>query len=322
MSDHARTLAEHLELPQFTRVALHSFMSVGGADAGALCVTREGELEVSAVHRLEAARLADNTTIGAALAGTESTWIALPEAVMVDAAVLSFRPASVLVMPLAFRATAIGVLILAFAEPPTPDTKRLLDALAGPTGVSLNNALAHERFQRLAAVDPLTGCYNRRFGLGRLAEEWARAVRSGTPLGLLTFDLDHFKSINDTYGHLAGDRVLRDAAVAARLALREGDVLVRTGGEEFLVVLPGAGQDDVQSVGERIRRGIAANVLSVGDSHVSVTVSLGGATFPGAAADSAEQLVDLADQAMYVSKNAGRDRLTMCQGQPIRASRT
>ncbi|MGZ4531889.1 MAG: hypothetical protein ACXVXP_06010 [Mycobacteriaceae bacterium] len=97
---------------------------------------REGEFEVSAVHRLEASGLVDNVTIGAA-----------------------------------------------FAEPPAPEMKRLLDALAGPTGVALNNALTHERFQRLAAVDPLTGSYNRRFGLGRLTEEWGRAVRSGYPAG-------------------------------------------------------------------------------------------------------------------------------------------
>ena len=320
VSDHTRTLAEHLELLQFTRAALRSLLSVGGADAGAVCVIREGELEVSAVHRLEAAGLVDNVTIGAALAGTGPTWIAVPGGVVVDAAVLSFRPATVLVMPLVFRATVIGVLVLAFAEPPAPEMKRLLDALAGPTGVALNNALTHERFQRLAAVDPLTGSYNRRFGLGRLTEEWARAVRSGTPLGLLSFDLDHFKSVNDTYGHLAGDRVLRDVVAAARLALREGDVLIRSGGEEFLVVLPGAGRHDVQSVGERIRRAVAADVLSVGDTNVSVTVSLGGVTFPDAEADSAEQLIELADQAMYVSKNAGRDRLTMSQGQPVATS--
>jgi two-component system, cell cycle response regulator len=321
MSDHTRTLAEHLELPQLTRAALNSVLSISGGDAGAVLVIRDGELEVAAAHRLEAAELRSNATIRTALVETDAVWIALPEG-GVDAAVLSFRPAVVAVIPLAFRTTSIGALVLAFAEPPAPKIRRLLDALTGPTGVALNNALAHDLFQRLAAVDPLTGCYNRRFGLGRLSEEWARAVRGGTPLGLLAFDLDHFKSVNDTYGHLTGDRVLRGTAAAARLALREGDVLIRSGGEEFLVVLPGAGYHDVEAVGERIRRAIAANVLSIGDSRVSVSVSLGGATFPGTPADSAEQLIALADQALYASKDGGRDQLTMCQQQPVGVGRS
>lgn len=320
ISNHTRILGEHLELPQFARAALDSAVSISGGHAGAVCVMLEGELQVAASYRLDSADLAHNLTVLTTMTGTQSAWIVLPEGVVVDAAVLSFRPAAVLVMPLVFRATAIGLLLLAFAEQPTPKVVRLLDALGGPTGVALNNALTHNRFQRLAAVDPLTGCYNRRFGLGRLAEEWARSIRAGTPLGLLAFDLDHFKAVNDTYGHLTGDRVLRDAVSAARLVLREGDVLIRTGGEEFLVVLPGAGQHDVQTVGERIRRAIAANVLSVGDGRVNITVSLGGAMIPGTAAESAEQLVALADQALYASKNSGRDRVTMCPAQSLELS--
>jgi len=265
-----------------------------------------------AIHRLGTGQVVGRGAVTAAMTASEVAWIAVPDDVLVDAAVLSFRPASVLVMPLTFRSTAIGMLVLAFAVQPARETSRFLESLAGPTGVALNNALAHERFQRLAAVDPLTGAYNRRFGLGRLSEEWARSVRSGSPLGLLTFDLDHFKSVNDTYGHMAGDRVLHDAAATARLVLREGDVLVRTGGEEFLVVLPGAGHEDVQAVGERVRRAIGANMFEIGDTQFRVTVSLGGATFPATMAESAEQLTELADQALYAAKNAGRNQLTMC----------
>jgi two-component system cell cycle response regulator len=311
MTGHARTLAEHLELAPFASSALRSFLSVGRADAGALCVTRDGETEVAAVHRLSAAGLGGNVTVAAALAGTDPIWMDLPDGVEVDAGLLSFRPTTVLHLPLAFRSTALGVLVLAFAHSPAPETVRLLDALAAPTAVALNNPLAHERFQRLAAIDSLTGVYNRRFGLKRLDEEWARAIRAGTPLGVLTFDIDHFKAVNDTYGHLCGDRVLRDTAAAARLVMRDGDVLIRTGGEEFLIVLPGAGGEDVRSVGERIRRAVASNVLPVGHSTLSVTISLGGATIHGSKSDTAEQLTELADQAMYLSKNSGRDRLTM-----------
>ena len=90
-------------------------------------------------------------------------------------------------------------------------------------------------------MDPLTDAYNRRFGLARLREEFSRAVRAENPLGILMLDLDHFKAINDTYGHLVGDRVLRAVATACRRVVREGDILIRYGGEEFLVLLPGAG---------------------------------------------------------------------------------
>lgn len=320
VAEHTRTLAAHLELAPFAQATLRSFLSAGRAAAGALCVAHEGELDVAAVYRLDPAGLSDNATIRAALASTEPMWLDLPEQVAVDAAVLTFRPATVLIMPLSFRAAAIGVLVLAFAVAPEPETIRLLGVLGGPTGVALNNALAHERFQRLAAIDPLTGIYNRRFGLGRLAEEWSRAVRSGSPLGVLAFDIDHFKAVNDTYGHLAGDRVLRQVAAAARMVLRDGDVLIRTGGEEFLVVLPGAGQDDVGAVAERVRRSVAASSVSVGVSEISVSVSLGGATFSSGDADSAEELIALADRAMYASKQDGRDRLTMHEPQPVGAA--
>jgi two-component system, cell cycle response regulator len=177
--------------------------------------------------------------------------------------------------------------------------------------VALNNALAHERFQRLAAVDPLTGAFNRRFGFGRLNEEFARSVRGGAPLGLLAFDLDHFKAVNDTYGHLVGDQVLHEVTAAARTALRDGDVLIRSGGEEFLVLLPGAGARDVEHVGERLRRCVAAVAVPTAEGDVAITVSLGGVSFPRTEASRPEDLLEKADQAVYRSKEQGRDRLCM-----------
>jgi len=159
-------------------------------------------------------------------------------------------------------------------------------------------------------VDPLTDAYNRRFGLGRLREEFSRAVRAESPLGALMLDLDHFKAINDTYGHLVGDRVLRAVAGACRRVLREGDVLVRYGGEEFLVLLPGAGPEDVRQVGERVRRAIEETSVTDGELRTAVTVSLGGATFRDAT-DSPESLIALADKALYEAKESGRNRIAV-----------
>ena len=190
------------------------------------------------------------------------------------------------------------------------DGIELIEQLRADLGLAVNNALAHDRLERLAAVDPLTDAYNRRFGLARLREEFSRAVRAENPLGVLMLDLDHFKAVNDTYGHLVGDRVLRAVADACRRVVREGDVLIRYGGEEFLVMLPGAGPEDVRQIGERIRRAVAETSIEDGDLRVGVTVSLGGATYRETS-DSPNSLVALADGALYVAKEGGRDRLAL-----------
>jgi two-component system cell cycle response regulator len=134
-------------------------------------------------------------------------------------------------------------------------------------------------------------------------------VRAEAPLGILMLDLDHFKAVNDTYGHVVGDRVLRAVAHACRRVLREGDVLVRYGGEEFLVLLPGAGTADLAQIGERIRRAVAETTVVEGDQQVAVTVSLGGTTYRDSVTTSSELLVAQADAALYEAKAAGRDRL-------------
>jgi diguanylate cyclase (GGDEF)-like protein len=163
--------------------------------------------------------------------------------------------------------------------------------------------------QTLAAVDSLTGLYNRRFGSKRLQEEYGRAIRSNTPISLLMFDIDHFKNVNDTYGHLNGDRVLVNVAKIATTAIREGDVLLRYGGEEFLCVLPGANQKDAMLVAERIRIMVMDSSLKHAEQEIKVTVSLGTATFPNPNIASCEQFVKYADEAMYTAKETGRNRI-------------
>lgn len=154
----------------------------------------------------------------------------------------------------------------------------------------------------------MTSVYNRRFGIERLTEEVARSQRSGDSLGLLMLDLDHFKSINDTYGHLVGDRVLQAAVGATREVLRDGDVLVRYGGEEFLVILPGAGRRDLSDMAERIRRSISEAEIVTGGHRLSITVSIGGAGLPDQLVRDPVGLIGIADQALYTAKAAGRDR--------------
>ncbi len=307
----SRRLSSHLELGKFAPEALAALLEHVGAVAGAIAVVRDGRLDVAASHRLTGLSLAEDDAVLAATTADETVTIDVGEDVRVNATLLDFRPALVVVQPLRFRSTPVGVAVLAFDVTPTPEATRLLRSFADPVAVALNNVLTHERFQRLAAIDPLTGAYNRRFGTQRLQEEWARAARGDNLVGVLSLDLDHFKSVNDDHGHLVGDRVLHEIATVARAALREGDVLIRTGGEEFLVLLPGASSEDVCRLGERIRQSVAALRIPLGDGWLSVTASLGGASTTDSSIVSPDELVSRSDEALYVSKRSGRDRVTM-----------
>ena len=181
------------------------------------------------------------------------------------------------------------------------------EILARTFAIALSNAVKHEQLQRVAALDPLTSCYNRRFGLARLREEFNRSIRSDSVLSLVIFDIDHFKSVNDTYGHLIGDRVIAKVAEAARSQLRDEDILVRYGGEEFLCILPGVSSCDAESICERIRVEIEGLIVVDRKRKIGCTVSLGYATCPTQELDSERKLLQAADDALYRAKKNGRN---------------
>ncbi|GAB2569432.1 hypothetical protein Aab01nite_07560 [Paractinoplanes abujensis] len=166
------------------------------------------------------------------------------------------------------------------------------------------------RAQRHAAItDGLTGLRSRRFLEQSLHAEAARATRSGGEVAMLLLDLDHFKSVNDTYGHGGGDRVLVELSRRLSAVIRPGDLAARYGGEEFAVLLPGADPQAAAEIAERIRRVVAAAPFSVDEGREHrVTVSIGIAGLPSAAAG-VDELVLAADRALYEAKNSGRDRV-------------
>ena len=162
---------------------------------------------------------------------------------------------------------------------------------------------AHE----LATTDSLTGIYNRRT-FKELAEPLlSRARRTRGPVALLLFDLDHFKRVNDTYGHLAGDDVLSGFAQLVRTCLRKEDLLGRYGGEEFVALLPGTAEPAAAALAERIRQETAETPLRAGDQAIRITVSVGLAGDSGEALRSLEALLGRADEALYAAKAQGRN---------------
>ena len=310
--DFSAMLATHLELDAVCRNALRQLLTLTGAQAGAILVESDGDCEIGASIRIrDVEQLIHSDMVRAALRGEPSVQLEASGQVMIDAAVTLFPARTVLVLPLSFKSVPVGVLILASAQAIDSDAPRLVDLILPLLAVALNSALAHRRLEKLATLDPLTGLYNRRFGLVRLHEEFSRSIRSKLPLAVAMIDIDHFKSINDTYGHIVGDRVLVRVAQAIRRTLREGDVLVRFGGEEFLLLLMSASQDDAARICERIRRAVSELTVQDGEHTIQVTVSLGAASIPNAPVDDEEHLVRVADEALYAAKAAGRDRVVV-----------
>ncbi len=169
---------------------------------------------------------------------------------------------------------------------------------------------AMNKLEMVSRVDGLTQLYNRSHWQSRLNEEFSRAARYDSPLSLIMFDLDHFKSINDTYGHLGGDAVLTTVARIVRESVRENDIPGRYGGEEFGVILVNTDEEGAKVVAERIRSTIEATAIPYEEGEISATASLGIAAYvPGI--DDAEELIANADGALYYCKEHGRNQVSL-----------
>jgi two-component system cell cycle response regulator len=171
--------------------------------------------------------------------------------------------------------------------------------------------LAHQLYES-AIRDPLTRAFNRRYLVERLASEIAYSSRHNSPLGLILFDLDHFKRVNDTHGHLAGDDVLRDVSALVQRLIRVEDVFARYGGEEFVVLVRGIEHDNLGRFAERIRAKVEALEVASNSAVLRVTISAGYASFSELTPQqrTAEGLLRLADDRLYRSKDAGRNSVT------------
>ncbi|WP_192035193.1 sensor domain-containing diguanylate cyclase [Halomonas sp. YLGW01] len=160
------------------------------------------------------------------------------------------------------------------------------------------------RLTYLATHDDLSGLYNRRAGLDRLGQECHRSDRYGTPLSLAILDLDHFKAVNDRYGHATGDQVLREVSASFAEWLRDSDIPVRLGGEEFLLIMPGIDPHGARHAVERLQERLAQRLLT--PKRLSITFSAGLAAYR---AQPQQALMEEADRALFVAKSAGRNRV-------------
>lgn len=213
---------------------------------------------------------------------------------------------SFLSVPLVVQQELIGVLNLSHPgnQSFTEDHLRMLTLIAGQAAAILQRVLMYEEMARLAITDELTGVYNRRyFGL-RLDEEIARSRRHGHPFSLLFIDLDNFKRINDTYGHVLGDRILADLGKLLQRWARSTDLLARFGGEEFVALLPVTDCGQALAAADRLRRTVEEHSFP---RRKRLTISIGVATYPSDGA-AEEDLIKVADQALYQAKRMGKNR--------------
>jgi diguanylate cyclase (GGDEF)-like protein len=220
---------------------------------------------------------------------------------------------AVLALPLAGRERRVGALV-AFDRTPASQRPKLaprllqsINLLLEPAAMALESAMLLKRAEELSVTDDLTQLYNSRYLNLVLRRETKRASRSGRPLSLLFIDLDGFKGVNDTHGHLYGSRALVEASGLIRGSARETDVVSRFGGDEFAIVLPDTGGEGAYAVGERVRDRVAAHKFLADDGlNIHLTASVGVATLPDVAA-SADELVAAADKAMYAVKDSGKN---------------
>lgn len=232
------------------------------------------------------------------------------------------RPASVAILPLLRHQKLLGYLALGCAHEALFTGNLAIEQLASVVTICLENVINNERLKHVGLTDPLTGINNRRYIEQRLQEEMSHAQRERSMLSCLFIDIDHFKRVNDQYGHQSGDDVLREVAKRIKKELRQSDSLGRFGGEEFVVLLTRTNLSDAARIAERIRASIAQQEIAITGSDITlkITVSIGAtAHMPperGIQADAVRaNLLAPADEALYRAKKNGRNRVALIEQQ-------
>jgi len=225
---------------------------------------------------------------------------------------------SVIAIPFSLRELPAGVFFLrttAEAAPLNDQDARFASQVIQAAVAALEKAydlenavMGQEQMRRLAETDPLTETFNRRALLDKLTQEMDRAQRYDTVLACLMIDIDNFKKVNDTHGHLIGDRILRQVANLLRREQRAVDIVARYGGEEFVVLLPETGVTGARIFAERIIRRVQGYEFGEPGQPVKITTSIGVATYPEERVVDGDDMLRVADENLYKAKNDGRNR--------------
>ncbi len=316
--DLARTLNSTLQLDELLRLVTELLLRNLGYDKFALLLVDEatGGLVAKATYGLDPGLEGHRCDLGGGAAG----WAAREQQVLLvrDTRGDPHRPSdrwlqgtegSVLAVPMIHKDQCVGVLDLfrpvvdGFSEAEV----RLLQSVASQAAMAIANARLHQQMVKLSNTDALTGIANRRSFFSRLEMEMVRAEASSQTFALVMIDVDHFKELNDAWGHLAGDRVLKRVASLLASQVRKVDSVARYGGEEFALILPHAGQHEAVEAAEKLR-GLVESTVPLGDGarQAHVTISVGVASYPTHARE-LTALVDCADAALYAAKKAGRN---------------
>jgi diguanylate cyclase (GGDEF)-like protein len=216
---------------------------------------------------------------------------------------------SVLLLPMLYEKDLLGMLTFLSEKTDAlnPYQIELLEVLCNQASTSIANARFHAEIERLAITDGLTGIFNHRHLQERLSQEFSRLERFSEPLSILILDIDHFKEINDTYGHPVGDAVLKGVVDVIKKTIRNIDIPARYGGEEFAVILLGTGAHGALNMAERLRKAVMNRTFSAENQTFKVTVSIGISTRPNDGKRK-EEIIEKADKALYHAKRTGRNR--------------
>ncbi|MHB9026697.1 MAG: GGDEF domain-containing protein [Armatimonadota bacterium] len=320
----ARTLVSSLELEQVLDRILKLLQSVTAFDAGWVLLVEGEQATVARVAGQRAVAppapftIAEQPFLRALSQMRAAHILADPAGVGCPCLCPNGAIGSWMGAALRWREHVLGYLVVGSCGPEafTERQAKLLTAFAGQAALAVQNARLFREVQRLATVDPLTGLTNRRHFTVSALREIHRASRSGSPLACLMLDIDHFKHINDTYGHAAGDAALQQIARCCARQLRPYDVIARYGGEEFVLLLPQTDGDGAVHVAERLREHVEGEPILIRETVIPLTVSIGSSslTLAGRVDDAHAEalltsLVDDADRALYTAKEAGRNRV-------------
>lgn len=320
----SRKIGKILDIQQLMSTTLELLSTVLRADRGVVLLRDpySGRLEAVANRFYDVNQPSEVTPTEMAFSGTvvahcaESREIIMIEDALKDQrskeaqSVMMSTIRSVLCIPLIHAKGLSGVIYLDTLRRPgcfNDGQLEFLESLALQVSTALENAALYTQ----AVTDDLTGLFNRKFTMARLKEELSRSERHGQPCSLVMADLDHFKEVNDRFGHLAGDRYLKEVAQVIKKQARIADVVGRFGGEEFLLLLPETDQEGALELAERIRQHVADISLEYASNGIQVTVSLGVFCYGGEPGVSVDDVLQRTDEALYEAKSRGRNRVQL-----------